>query len=209
MMSLVDMIALGNVYDIREAVESALENKNAQDILDELVDGLRLVGDRFQKGEAFVTEMMCSAETFEEAMTILNPILSEGSRQYIGKIVLGTVRGDIHNIGKDLVATMMKGVGIEVIDIGVDVTPDAFVAAIKEHHPQIVGMSALITSTMIEMETTIKAIESAGLRDTVSILVGGVPVSERFAESIGADAYASDAAAAVEKARVLLGRGKS
>jgi 5-methyltetrahydrofolate--homocysteine methyltransferase len=204
MMSLVDMVASGNVYDIREAVQTALENQTATDILEALVEGLRLVGDKFQKGEAFVTEMMCSAEAFEEAMTVLNPILSEGTRQFAGKIVLGTVRGDIHNIGKNLVATMMKGAGLEVIDIGVDVTPDAFVAAIKEHRPQIVGMSALITSTMIEMETTINAIDEAGLRDSVFIMVGGVPVSERFAKSIGADAYAPDASSAVDKALTFL-----
>ena len=166
-MSLVDMVALGNVYDIREAVETALKDQSAHAILEKLVEGLRLVGDRFQKGEAFVTEMMCSAEAFEEAMTVLDPILSEGTRQYIGKIVLGTVKGDIHNIGKNLVATMMRGAGIEVVDIGIDVAPEAFVEAIKENRPQIVGMSALITSTMIEMETTIKAIEDAGLRDSI------------------------------------------
>ncbi|MHA2063785.1 MAG: cobalamin-dependent protein [Candidatus Thorarchaeota archaeon] len=204
MMSITEMVASGNVYDILDAVKVALKDQSPQNVLEELVKGLRLVGERFQRGEAFVTEMVCSAETFEKAMTLIEPMLAEGTRHYLGKIVLGTVRGDIHSIGKNLVATMMKGAGIEVIDLGIDIAPEAFVDAIKEHRPQFVGMSALVTSTMREMETTIKAIDAAGLRDDVNIMIGGVPVSQRFADSIGADIYGLNAGDAVEKALALL-----
>ncbi|MFQ5832945.1 MAG: cobalamin-dependent protein [Candidatus Thorarchaeota archaeon] len=204
MMSLTDLVALGNVYDIVDAVEAALRHGEPEEVLKDLVQGLRLVGERFQRGEAFVVEMMCSAEAFEKAMVLLEPTFAEGTRQSFGKIVLGTVRGDIHNIGKNLVATMLRGAGIEVIDLGIDVAPENFVDAVREHRPQLVGLSALVTTTMLEMETTIKAIESAGLRDNVGIMVGGAPVSQRFADSIGADAYARNTAEAVEKANALL-----
>jgi 5-methyltetrahydrofolate--homocysteine methyltransferase len=199
-MSLIEMIVTGNVYGIAEAVEDALKTRTPKEVIDDLVEGLRQVGDKFQNGDAFVVDMVCSAETFETAMTVIEPLLSEDSRQSKGKIVLGTVRGDIHTIGKNLVATMMKGMGIDVIDLGIDVTPEAFVDAIRQHQPELVGMSALITSTMREMETTIKAIETVGLRDSVTILVGGAPVSQRFADAIGADIYARNAAEAAEKA---------
>jgi len=207
MMSLMEMICEGDVYTIREAVEDALTGSNPGQVLEALVEGLRLVGDRFQRGEAFLPELMMAGETFKEAMDVLSPALRDRPRQYLGKIVLGTVRGDVHDIGKNLVALMLEGAGFEVVDLGVDVAPEAFVRAVGEHQPQLVGMSALLTTTMLQMETTIKALEAAGQRDSVGVLVGGAPVSERFAKAIGADAYGNNAAQAVEKAIALLSRG--
>ncbi|MFX0093966.1 MAG: corrinoid protein [Candidatus Hodarchaeota archaeon] len=204
MISLKDLIVQGAVYTIREAVEAALAEKQPWDVLEILVTGIREAGDQYQEGEIFLPELMRSAETFKEAMAILEPALGDKKRQKMGKIVLGTVRGDVHNLGKNIVGLMLDGAGFEVVDLGIDVAPEAFVTAVKEHQPQLVGMSALITTTMLEMEKTIKALEAAGLRKTVAVMIGGAPVSLRFAQTIGADAYARDAVEAVDKAISLI-----
>ena len=203
-MSLVDMVADGDLYDIEEAVGKALETLESFDVLEELIEGLHLAGERFQKGEFFVVDMLQAAETFKEAMKVVKPTLGEKKTEYIGKFLIGTVKGDIHDIGKNLVSIMLEGARFEVIDLGVDVSSEKFVEEIKVHKPQIVGLSALLTTTMLEMKEIIKAIEDANLRDKVKIIVGGAPVSERYAKSIGADSYSNNASEAIERAIALL-----
>jgi 5-methyltetrahydrofolate--homocysteine methyltransferase len=204
-MSIIDMVSKGDIYEIREAVDQAMSVDEASHVLDDLIEGLHLAGERFKTGDAFVPELMAAAKTFKEGLRILEPALRSKPREYVGKIVIGTVRGDVHDIGKNLVALMLESSGFEVIDLGVDVEPEAFTAAVREHRPQIVGMSALLTTTMLEMERTIKALAAAGLHPGVSILVGGAPVTVRFTQAIGADGYASNAAEAVDIAMMLLG----
>jgi len=198
------MVADGELYTIEDVVSQALKAREAFDILDELIAGLQLAGDRFQKGEYFVVDMLQASETFKEAVEVLKPKLGERKTDYVGKFLIGTVKGDIHDIGKNLVSIMLEGARFEVIDLGIDISADQFIKAIKKYEPQIVGLSALLTTTMLEMEGIIKAIGEANLRNKVKIMVGGAPVSERYASSIGADSYSNDASEAVEKAIGLL-----
>ena len=192
----------GNLNDIKSLTNQALgEGISAKDILDQgLMPGMDHVGVEFKAGNMFVPEVLRSAKTMSSAMEILKPILSESGVEMVGKVVIGTVKGDLHDIGKNLVGMMCEGAGFEVIDLGKDISPEAFVEAVKEYTPNIVGMSALLTTTMRSMESTIKALEEAGLRDKVKVMVGGAPVTKDFAEKIGADGYASNAAAAAEMA---------
>ncbi|MEJ2756956.1 MAG: corrinoid protein [Anaerolineales bacterium] len=192
----------GNLADIQELTKQALnEGLAAKEILDSgLMPGMDHVGVEFKAGNMFVPEVLRSAKAMSSSMELLKPLLAESGVEMVGKIVLGTVKGDLHDIGKNLVAMMCEGAGFEVYDIGKDVAPEDFVAAIKEYNPDIVGMSALLTTTMRTMESTIKALEEAGVRDKVKVMVGGAPVTEEFAEQIGADAYASNAASAAEMA---------
>jgi 5-methyltetrahydrofolate--homocysteine methyltransferase len=164
------------------------------------------VGVEFKAGNMFVPEVLRSAKTMQTSMDILRPLLAETGVETAGRVLLGTVKGDLHDIGKNLVGIMCEGAGFEVQDIGKDVAPEAFVEAIKEFEPKIVGMSALLTTTMRAMESTIKVIEEAGLRNKVKIIIGGAPVTQAFADQIGADGYASNAAAAAELAKRLVGR---
>lgn len=163
------------------------------------------VGRLFETNEIFVPEMLVSARAMQQALNILRPHLVEGDLKSTGKIVLGTVSGDLHDIGKNLVCIMFEGAGFEVIDLGSDVAPETFVQAVKENQPDIIGMSALLTTTMSSMEKTIKALQEAGVREQVFVMAGGAPVTADFAVKIGADAYASDASSATRKARELLG----
>lgn len=192
----------GNMNDVQDLTNQALaEGISAKEILDQgLMPGMDHVGVEFKAGNMFVPEVLRSAKTMGSSMEILKPILSESGVKMVGTVILGTVKGDLHDIGKNLVGMMCEGAGFEVIDLGKDISPEAFVEAVKTHNPDIVGMSALLTTTMRTMESTIKAIEEAGLRDKVKIMVGGAPVTQDFAEKIGADAYASNAAAAAEMA---------
>ncbi len=166
-----------------------------------LIAGMDEVGAKFQEGELFIPEMLLSARVMREALATLRPLLSEGEAAGSGRVVIGTVKGDLHDIGKKLVGMMLEGVGFEVIDLGIDVEPAAFVAAVKEKQPHIVGMSALLTTTMAQMKNTIDALAQAGVRDRLKIMIGGAAVSEEYARRIGADAYGPDAAVAVELAR--------
>jgi 5-methyltetrahydrofolate--homocysteine methyltransferase len=178
----------------------------AKQILDEgLMPGMDHVGAEFKAGNMFVPEVLRSARAMHESMDILRPLLAETGAEMVGKVVLGTVKGDLHDIGKNLVGMMCEGAGFEVIDLGKDVEPDAFVEAVKESSPDVVGMSALLTTTMRSMEHTINALREAGVRDSVKIMVGGAPVTQEFAEQIGADGYASNAAAASEMAKKMAG----
>jgi 5-methyltetrahydrofolate--homocysteine methyltransferase len=188
-------------------VQKALdEGLSAFDILQNgLVVGMGEVGARFKRGDMFVPEVLMSAEAMHAGMDVLRPLLSEAEGEMMGKIVLGTVKGDLHDIGKNLVGMMCEGAGFEVVNLGFNVEPEEFVSAIKEHQPDVVGMSALLTTTMRAMGYTIKAIEEAGLRDQVKIIVGGAPVDAEFAERIGADGYGSNAVHGSEVAQQLVG----
>lgn len=165
---------------------------------DGLIAGMMVIADRFKNRQIFVPEVLVAARAMQFGLDTLAPHVVAGDIQSKGLVVLGTVAGDVHDIGKNLVGMMMKGAGIEVVDLGIDVAPEKFVAAVKEHRPKVLGMSALLTTTMPMMKETIDALASAGLRDEVKVLVGGAPVSPEYAQKIGADGYAPDAASATE-----------
>ena len=182
------------------------EGLAAKDILDNgMVVGMNEVGARFKRGEMFVPEVLMSAEAMQGGLAVLRPRLVASGAKLIGKIVIGTVQGDLHDIGKNLVGMLCEGAGFEVIDLGFNVEPDKFIAAIKTHQPNLVGMSALLTTTMRSMGHTIKAIQEAGLRDKVKVMVGGAPVDAEFAKRISADGYGSNAPAGVDLAKRLVG----
>lgn len=189
-----------------ELTRQALDqNVFPSDILHEaLIPAMDEVGVRFQNNDYFLPEVLIAAKAMNAAMDILKPLLTTSEVRPKGKIVIGTVLGDRHDIGKNLVAMMMEGAGFEVHDLGVDVSPDQFVEAVREHRPDIVAMSALLTTTMPSMKATLQALEEAGLRAQVKVMIGGAPVSHGFAEEIGADAYAPDSASAVTKMKGLL-----
>jgi 5-methyltetrahydrofolate--homocysteine methyltransferase len=196
----------GNMGDIADLTEDALdEGRNAKEILDNgLMPGMDHVGVEFKAGRMFVPEVLRSARTMQASMNIIKPLLAESGAKMVGKILIGTVKGDMHDIGKNLAGMMCEGAGFEVIDLGKDVAPETFVDEVKKNQPDIVGMSALLTTTMRMMEQTIKVLEEAGLRDQIKIMIGGAPVTQGFADQIGADGYASNAAAAVELAKSLV-----
>lgn len=171
---------------------------------DVLIAAMGEVGERFERREFFVPEMLVAARAMKAGVKLLGPSLTAKDIKSLGTVVIGTVAGDLHDIGKNLVVMMLEGTGFEVIDLGVDVTTAKFLQAIREHSPQIIGMSALLTTTMLSMKSTLAAIEEAGLRDKVVVMVGGAPVTQRFADSIGADVYGQDANAAVRKAKKAL-----
>jgi 5-methyltetrahydrofolate--homocysteine methyltransferase len=193
----------GELDEIVDLTEDALDDDlSAQEILnDGLMAGMNYVGVEFKAGNMFVPEVLRSAKAMQNSMDILNPLLAESGAKRVGKVLLGTVKGDLHDIGKNLVGMMCEGAGFEVEDIGKDIAPEGFVKAIKEFNPDVVGMSALLTTTMRSMEHTIKALEEAGLRDKVKVMIGGAPVTQDFADKIGADGYASNAAAAADLAK--------
>lgn len=176
---------------------------------DALVEGMRIVGVDFRDGILFVPEVLLAANAMKAAMELLRPLLAETGVEPIGKIVIGTVKGDIHDIGKNLVAMMLEGAGFEVIDLGINTDVDEFLAALEEHKPDLLGMSALLTTTMPYMKVVIDTLEEKGLRDTYQIIVGGAPLNEEFGTAIGADAYCRDAAVAAETASALVAAKRS
>jgi len=198
----------GNVGGIVDLTNEALgADLSAEEILNQgLMPGMDHVGVEFKAGNMFVPEVLRSAKTMQNSMDILRPLLAESGVETIGRVLLGTVKGDLHDIGKNLVGMMCEGAGFEVRDLGKDIAPEDFIQAIKEFEPHIVGMSALLTTTMRAMGNAIKAIEEAGLRDQIKIMVGGAPVTEAFSQQIGADGYASNAASAADLAKQLVGR---
>ena len=171
-----------------------------------LVEGMRIVGIDFRDGILFVPEVLLSANSMKAGMEILRPLLAETGAESVGKVVIGTVKGDIHDIGKNLVAMMLEGAGFDVIDLGINTDVDAFLAAIDEHRPDILGMSALLTTTMPYMKVVIDTLRERGLRDRLVVLVGGAPLNEEFGKAVGADAYCRDAAVAVETAKEFMKR---
>ncbi len=171
---------------------------------DALVEGMRIVGVDFRDGILFVPEVLLAANAMKGGMGILRPLLAETGAKPIGKVVIGTVKGDIHDIGKNLVAMMLEGAGFEVVDLGINTDADKFMAALAEHKPDILGMSALLTTTMPYMKVVINTLKENGIRDDFIVLVGGAPLNEEFGTAIGADAYCRDAAVAAETARTLV-----
>jgi len=185
---------------VSEALDSGTEPGA---VLDIMVGAMGEVGRLFEEGEYFVPEMLIAARAMKTGMEILKPHLVDSDIQPLGKIVAGTVKGDLHDIGKNLVCMMLEGAGFQIVDLGSDVSPDAFVSAVKEHHPDYLALSALLTTTMPFMQSTIEALEKAGLRDEVKVLIGGAPITSAYAEKIGADGYAPDASRAVKLAKSL------
>ncbi len=169
-----------------------------------LVEGMRIVGIDFRDGILFVPEVLMAANSMKGGMSILRPLLAETGAESVGKVVIGTVKGDIHDIGKNLVGMMLEGAGFEVIDIGINNPVEDYLAALEEHKPDILGMSALLTTTMPYMKVVIDTLKEQGLRDDFIVLVGGAPLNEEFGEAVGADAYCRDAAVAVETAKALV-----
>ena len=197
----------GNAAGAQAGVKAALAAGMAADVIlkEGLIAAMGEVGRLFEENEYFVPEMLVSARAMQAGLNLLRPYLTEAGAAPAGKVIIGTVKGDLHDIGKNLVAMMLEGAGFEVIDLGTDVAPDKFVKAVMEHKPQIVGMSALLTTTMPGMSATVKALQEAGLRDQVKVIVGGAPVTDNFAKQIGADGYGPDASAAVRLAKALAG----
>jgi 5-methyltetrahydrofolate--homocysteine methyltransferase len=176
----------------------------AKEILDEaLLPGMEVVGQRMRSGECFIPEVLLSARTMQAALDLLKPHMLAGESTSAGTIVIGTVEGDLHDIGKNLVGMMLQGAGFEVVNLGTGVTPGQFVSAVSEHDAKLIGMSALLTTTLPKMVETINALKAAGLRDRVKVMVGGAPVTQAYADEIGADGYGANAAAAVDRAKAL------
>jgi 5-methyltetrahydrofolate--homocysteine methyltransferase len=198
------------VAPIEALVKKALsEGHPAADVLNQgLIGGMSIIGKEFKARDLWVPDVLLAARNMKQGVEILRPLFSQEGRQARGKIVLGTVKGDIHDIGKNLVAIMMSGSGLEVIDLGIDVPAEKFLAAAEEHKPQIVGLSALLTTTMLEMKKVIEAVRKSPLAKKPHVIIGGAPVTDSFAREIGADGYGADAVAAVEVAlKLLKGRG--
>jgi 5-methyltetrahydrofolate--homocysteine methyltransferase len=197
----------GDADKAHKLVERGLkQGLSPKEILDNgLIVGMDEVGARFKRGDMFVPEVLMSADSMASGMEILRPLLVESGAEMLGKIVMGTVKGDLHDIGKNLVSMLCEGAGFEIINIGFNAEPEKFIAAIKEHQPQVIGMSAMLTTTMRAMGQTIKAIEEAGLRDQVKVMVGGAPVDKEFADAIGADGYGSNAPSGADVAKQLVG----
>jgi len=197
----------GDMEVAEEKVQEALdEGIGPGRILNEgMIAAMAEVGQLFEDGEYFVPEMLIAARAMQGGLVLLKPYLGEGDVQSPGKVVIGTVKGDLHDIGKNLVAMMLEGAAFEIVDLGTDVKPETFVEAVKENGADVVAMSALLTTTMPNMTTTITALEEAGLRDKVKVLVGGAPLTQDYADKIGADGYAADANQAVARAKALVG----
>ncbi len=204
--TLLDAVIKGDIKTATEETLKAVDaGQNAQDILDHgLVEAMNVVGDKFSKGAIFVPQMLRSAKTMQECVEALKPHFQENAMITKGNIVLGTVKGDLHDIGKNLVGMMLEGAGFNIVDLGVDVAPEVFVDKIKESKADILGMSALLSTTMPSMTQTIKALIDSGQRDHVKVIIGGAPVTRKFAEDIGADSYAPDAGGAVLETKKLL-----
>ena len=201
-----EVLIAGKEADVKSLTQEALDKGAApRDILDKgLLAGMDVVGQRFKAGDMFIPEVLLCARCMHGAMDILNPLLSEGDAAGVGTYLIGTVEGDLHDIGKNLVSMMLEGAGFQVIDLGTNITAQQFVEAVKEHKPDILGMSALLTTTMPRMEETIQALKEAGIRDQVKIMAGGAPVTQDFVDKIGGDAYGANAASATEKAKELV-----
>jgi len=198
-----DSILEGRVTEVAAEVQRALAAGHPAGVIlnQAMIAAMAEVGRRFETMEYFVPEMLVAARAMKEGLALLRPALVGAQIEPVGKVVLGTVSGDLHDIGKNLVGMVLEGAGFEVVDLGVNVPPEAFVAAVREHRPQVVGLSALLTTTMLAMKATIEALRAAGLRDQVVVMVGGAPVTPAFADRIGADLYAPEAASAAARAR--------
>lgn len=199
------MLQTGKAKEVQELVQQAIqEGISAQDILEKgLLDGMNVIGEKFKRNEVFVPQVLIAARAMNAGVSQLRPLLTESGVTPRGNVCIGTVKGDMHDIGKNLVKMMLEGKGFSVVDLGTDVSPEKFVEAVMEHQCSIVCCSALLTTTMTAMEDVVKAFERAGIRDQVKIMVGGAPVTETFARQIGADAYTDDAVSAAATAVAL------
>jgi 5-methyltetrahydrofolate--homocysteine methyltransferase len=199
----------GNVEEVKKLTQAALNRgEKAEDILNQgMIKAMEQVGAKFKNGEIYIPEVLIAARAMQAGLGVLKPILAKSTSSAAAKIVIGTVQGDLHDIGKNLVGMMLEGGGLEVVDVGIDVSPDKFVQAAKEHGAKVIGMSALLTTTMMQMKATVEALKTSGLKGEIKTIIGGAPVTEEFARSIGADGYAADAASAVDKVKELLKRG--
>jgi methylmalonyl-CoA mutase cobalamin-binding domain/chain len=208
---LYDKTLTGNGPAVLELTRTGLEQGLGPETLlyEALIPALEEVGARFERGDFFVPEMLIAGKAMAGALEILRPLLAETGAETIGTVVIGTVKGDVHDIGKNLVNIMFEGAGFQVIDLGVQVSPEKFVDAVKVHKPDIVGFSAFLTTTMPMFKANINALTKAGLRDRVIVMVGGAPVTQEYADVVGADGYAADASAAVVKAKELIRRRRA
>ncbi|MDR9459909.1 MAG: corrinoid protein [Dehalococcoidia bacterium] len=205
--ALIEAVTKGDIIKAVAETQKAIDaDGSIQTIIDEgLIAAMDEVGDNFSKGTIFVPQMLRSAKTMQECMKLLEPLLKEGDVSTKGKVIIGTVKGDLHDIGKNLVSMMMEGAGFTVIDLGVDVSPEKFVQKAQEMEPDIVAISALLSTTMPAMPQTIEALQKAGIRDKVKVIIGGAPVTAKYAQEIKADSYGADAGSAVTEAKKLLG----
>jgi len=196
----------GDILKVKEITQRALWEKiEPKEILEQgLIKGMKVVGIKFKNNEIFLPEVLLASQAMYGGLKLLQPKLIKSGVKAVGKVIIGTAKGDLHDIGKNLVVMMLRGGGFEVIDLGIDVPPEKFLKASREHQPDIVGISALLTTTMIGMMDIITILKKAGLRNKIKVMVGGAPVTQEFADEIGADVYAPNAASAVDKARELL-----
>ncbi len=202
-----DNVIAGKADKVKELTQSAVDGgMSVRDILNKgLIAGMAVVGTKFKANEFYVPEVLIAARAMRAGMTIIEPLLAKAGVKPIAKIAIGTVKGDLHDIGKNLVAMMMKGAGFHIVDLGIDVAPEKFAGAVTQDGVEIICLSALLTTTMTSMKTTIQALEANNIRKKVKVMIGGAPVTQSYADEIGADGYAPDAASAVDKAKVLLG----
>lgn len=208
---LYDETMAGNRPAVLELTNAGLEMGMTPEtiLFDALIPSLEEVGARFERGDYFVPEMLIAGKAMSGALDILRPLLAQTGAETVGTYVMGTVKGDVHDIGKNLVNIMLEGAGFEVIDLGVQVSPEKFVEAVEEHQPNILGMSAFLTTTMPMFKANINALEKAGLRDKVIVLVGGAPVTQEYADAVAADGYAADASAAVKLSKELIAKQRA
>ena len=201
-----ELVVSGKFKDIEEEVQKAVDSGTDLNSLinDALISAMDIVGKRFADGDIYVPEMLVSAKTMKMGLDIIKPLLQSGEAEDRGTIVMGTVKGDLHDIGKNLVTMMMEGAGFKIIDLGVDVKIEDLIDTLKKEEPDILGLSALLTTTMPEMQNVIQALEEAGLRNQIKVIVGGAPIDQKFADQIGADGFGADAVEAVQLARELV-----
>ncbi len=202
-----DAVLRGDAKTAKAETQAAIDaGVPATDILHQAcIPAMNEVGRLFEIGEKFVPEMLIAARAMQASMGILKPLLVEAKTESLGKVVLGTVAGDLHDIGKNLVGMMLEGAGFEIIDLGTDVSPEKFVKAVREHQPGLIGMSALLTTTMVSIGKTIDALKEAGVRQQVKVIIGGAPITQDFADKVGADGFAADAGSAARVSKALLG----
>ena len=208
MRAIADAVKAGRAKIVKTMVNDAVAEKiSAETIMNEgLVTGMLELGEMFKNNEVYVPEVLIAARAMKAGMTIIKPLLLEQDIPMLGTVAIGTVKGDLHDIGKNLVAMMLEGAGFNVIDLGVDVTPEQYVECVKANNVQVVGMSALLTTTMTSMKEIIDALKDAGLRDQVKVIIGGAPITQEYADEIGADGFSVDAASATELAKKLIGK---
>jgi 5-methyltetrahydrofolate--homocysteine methyltransferase len=203
-----DAVIRRDIAGVKSLTQSALDGKEAPlDILERgLIKGLESIGSMYERQEIFVPELILAGMAMKEALALLQPLLEAGQVASLGKVVIGTVEGDVHDVGKNIVSMMLTGAGFKVVDLGIDVTADRFVAAVEEEKPDILALSCLYTPTRLAMKDVIESLKEANIRDNVKVLVGGAPIDEKFAQMVGADGYGVDAPSGVHKARSWLGK---